>query len=146
MEFLGVKWLWLYAGVILMLLEILAPGFVIFFFGLAAATVGGVMFIVPELSATWQAALFTVFSIAYLCGLRKFMKSVFMGDTAETKRIASEYVGRLGTVIQAITPVVPGRILLGDAEWEARADIDIAKDARVRVVAQENLTLVVEPI
>ena len=34
------SWLWLYAGAFLMLLELLAPGFVIFFFGLSAATVG----------------------------------------------------------------------------------------------------------
>ena len=32
-------WLWLYAGVGLMLAELLAPGFVVFFFGLSAASV-----------------------------------------------------------------------------------------------------------
>ena len=145
MEFLATKWLWLYAGAILMFLEIMAPGFIIFFFGLAAATVGVVLFVCP-LSATWQVALFTVFSIAYLCGLRRVMKSIFMGDTAETKRVESDYVGRIGTVIEKVTSAVPGRILLGDAEWEAVAETDIDVGARVRVVDQRNLTLVVEAI
>ena len=40
MSMFSCGWLWLYAGAILMLMEILAPGFVIFFFGLAAATAG----------------------------------------------------------------------------------------------------------
>ena len=62
MEFLSVKWLWLYAGALLMLLEIMAPGFVIFFFGLAAATVGLTLFAF-DFSATAQMALFTAFSI-----------------------------------------------------------------------------------
>lgn len=145
MEFLATKWLWLYAGVILMLLEIMAPGFVIFFFGLAAATVGAVLFACP-LSPSWQLVLFTVFSIAYLCGLRRLMKGVFMGDTAGEKTIESEYVGRVGEVVEPISAAVPGRILLGDAEWTASADVEISAGARVRVVGQRNLTLIVEKI
>ena len=115
MEFLSVKWLWLYAGALLMLLEIMAPGFVIFFFGLAAATVGLTLFAF-DFSATAQMALFTAFSIVYIVGLRRFMKALFMGETAESRAISSEYVGRHGKVVEAIRPEVPGRILLGDAE------------------------------
>ena len=37
---LGAGWLWMYLGAFLMLLEIVSPGFVIFFFGLSASTVG----------------------------------------------------------------------------------------------------------
>lgn len=145
MEFLATKWLWLYAGAILMFLELSAPGFVIFFFGLAAATVGGVLFLCP-LSVTGQVVLFTVLSIAYLFGLRRYVKSVFRGETAGMKSLQSEYVGRLGEVVEPITPTLPGRILLGDAEWAARATVPLAVGARVRVVGQENLTLAVEAI
>ena len=34
MDFLAARWLWLYAGAILMLAELMAPGFVVFFFGI----------------------------------------------------------------------------------------------------------------
>ena len=145
MEFLSVKWLWLYAGAILMLMEITAPGFVIFFFGLAAATVGLILF-AADLSATWQAALFSVLSILYLVTLRRLVKSVFMGDTAATKAITSEYVGRIGKVVQAIRPEVPGRILLGDAEWTATADMRLEPGTEVKVIEQINLTMKVQAI
>ncbi len=145
MEFLSVKWLWLYAGVFLMLMEILTPGFVIFFFGLAAATVGGILFLF-DLSATVQAALFSVFAIVYLVGLRRLMMSAFMSETTESGSLESEYVGRVGKVVQAIRPEVPGRILLGDAEWSASAAEQIELDTEVRVVAQRNLTLSVEKL
>lgn len=145
MEFLSVKWLWLYAGALLMLLEIMAPGFVIFFFGLAAATVGLTLFAF-DFSATAQIALFTAFSIIYIVGLRRFMKALFMGETAESRAISSEYVGRLGKVVEAIRPEVPGRILLGDAEWTAVAHEGLVPGTEVRVVAQKNLTLTVERV
>lgn len=145
MEFLSVKWLWLYAGALLMLLEIMAPGFVIFFFGLAAATVGLTLFAF-DFSATAQMALFTAFSIVYIVGLRRFMKALFMGETAESRAISSEYVGRHGKVVEAIRPEVPGRILLGDAEWTAVACEGLVPGTEVRVVAQKNLTLTVERV
>ncbi len=142
-SYLTVKWLWLYAGAALMFLEILSPGFVIFFFGLAAATVGGLLFVV-EFSATVQVILFTVLSLAYLFTLRRFVRGVFMGDTQETPSIDDEFKGRLGEVVAEIRPDLPGRVLVGDAEWTAEAGETLAPGTKVRVVARRNLTLRVE--
>lgn len=146
MDFTTAAWIWLYVGAFLMLAELASPGFVIFFFGLGAATVAGTKWLVPGLSLSWQLALFSIFSVFYLIVLRKWVKNVFLGDTAETQKIASEYVGRVGKVVEAIRPEVPGRIMLGDAEWSASSAVAIAPGATVKVVAQENLTLVVEPL
>ena len=140
MNFTAAPWIWLYVGAFLMLAEILAPGFVIFFFGLAAATVGLLLFAF-DFSATVQAALFSVLSIAYLVGLRRVVKSVFMGETAASPVAMGECVGRVGKVVEAIRPEVPGRILLGDAEWSASAPERLEPGTEVRVVAQHNLTL-----
>ena len=52
----------------------------------------------------------------------------------------------MGRVVEVIRPEVPGRILLGDAEWAARSATRLDPGTEVRVVAQENLTLRVEPI
>jgi len=146
MDFTTAAWIWLYVGAFLMLAELASPGFVIFFFGLGAATVAGTKWLVPGLSLSWQLALFSIFSVFYLIVLRKWVKNVFLGDTAETQKIASEYVGRVGKVVEAIRPEVPGRIMLGDAEWSASSAVEIAPGAMVKVVAQDNLTLVVEPV
>ncbi|MBQ8111786.1 MAG: NfeD family protein [Kiritimatiellae bacterium] len=146
MDFTTAAWIWLYVGAFLMLAELASPGFVIFFFGLGAATVAGAKWLIPGLSLSWQLALFSILSIFYLVVLRKWVKNVFMGDTAETQKIASEYVGRVGKVVEAIRPEVPGRIMLGDAEWSASSAVEIAPDSMVKVVAQDNLTLVVEPV
>jgi membrane protein implicated in regulation of membrane protease activity len=144
MDYTTAAWIWLYIGAFLMLAELVSPGFVIFFFGLGAATVAGAKWIVPGLSLSWQLALFSLLSVLYLVLLRKWVKTVFMGDSAETQKIASEYVGRIGKVVESIRPDVPGRILLGDAEWSAVATVAIESRATVKVVAQDNLTFSVE--
>ena len=145
METHTIPWVWLFVGVILMLMEILAPGFVIFFFGLAAATLGVVLFAV-DLSATMQIVSFTALCILYLFTLRRIAKSIFMGKTTESSAVGSEYIGRIGKVVETIRPEVPGRILLGDAEWAAAAEERLEPGTEVRVVGQSNLTLAVEKI
>ena len=141
-------WMWIYAGSALVLLELVAPGFVLCFFGLSAVTVGALRFALGEaFDATWQMAAFSAFSVLYILVLRRFLKKVFVGGKVETKTdFDNESVGRTGTVVEAIRPPLAGRILLGDAEWTAVADQAIDSGANVRVVAQNNLTMTVEAI
>ena len=69
-----------------------------------------------------------------------------MGDTEQTATIQNEFVGRVGRVVQTVRPDVPGRIMLGDAEWSATSATRIDVGTEVKVVSQSNLTLRVEPI
>ena len=56
------EWIWLYIGAALMMLELVSPGFVIFFFGLAAATVGVLrMIFAGSFTTTWQLVAFAGF-------------------------------------------------------------------------------------
>ena len=140
------SWLWLYAGAFLMLMELLAPGFVIFFFGLSAATVGLCRAAFGEaFTLTWQLAAFSAFSILYLIVLRRWLKKLFAGGKVETATdFDNEYVGRAGKVTEAIEPPLEGRVLIGDAEWKASADAPVAAGANVKVISQNNLTMKVE--
>lgn len=142
------SWLWLYFGALLMLLELLAPGFVIFFFGLSASTVGLVRCLVGEsFSLPWQIAAFSFFAILYLVILRRLMKRLFIGGISEAASdIDNGFKGRVGKVTVAIAPPLAGRIELGDAEWSAMAAVPLEAGATVRVTGQENLTLQVEPV
>ena len=141
-------WLWIYAGAALMLLELIAPGFVICFFGLSAATVGVLKFALGDvLTLTWQLAAFSAFSILYIVLLRRYLTKVFVGGKVETKTdFDNESVGRVGKVTEAILPPLTGRVMLGDSEWTAASDRPVEAGASVKVVAQQNLTMKVEEI
>ena len=141
-------WLWIYAGTALMLLELVAPGFVLCFFGLSAATVGLCRFIFGEaFTPTWQLAAFSAFSVLYIAVLRHYLKKVFVGGKVETKTdFDNESVGRIGRITEAIEPPRTGRVMLGDAEWTATADAPITVGTDVKVISQNNLTMKVEVI
>lgn len=145
---MSVAWLWVYAGALLMLLELVSPGFVIFFFGLSAATVGLCRFACGDwFSLTWQFAAFSIFSILYLIFLRRWLKNLFSG-TSERAAVDfdNESVGRLGTITEEIKPPLTGRVMIGDAEWTAAADAPIAVGTNVKVISQSNLTMKVEAV
>ena len=129
-----------------MLAELASPGFVVFFFGLAAATVSLCKWLFPALPLWAQLAAFSVFSIVYILVLRKYLKKVFTGDTEQTASIQNEFVGRIGRVVEIVRSDVPGRIMLGDAEWTATSAKRLDVGTEVKVVSQDNLTLRVEPI
>ena len=140
---LSCAWLWIYAGAALMLLELIAPGFILCFFGLSAATVGILRFAFGEaFTLTWQLAAFSLFSVLYIVLLRRYLQKVFVGGKVETKTdFDNESVGRLGQVTAAIKPPLAGRVMLGDAEWTAVADEPLEAGVHVKVVSQNNLTM-----
>ena len=131
-----------------MLLELVAPGFILCFFGLSAATVGVLRFAFGEaFTLTWQLAAFSAFSILYIVLLRRYLQRIFVGGKVETKTdFDNESVGRVGQVTTAINPPLAGRVMLGDSEWTAESERPIEVGANVRVVAQQNLTMKVEEI
>ena len=145
---LSCAWLWIYAGAALMLLELIAPGFILCFFGLSAATVGVLKFVFGSaFTLTWQLAAFSVFSVLYIVILRRYLKRVFVGGKVETKTdFDNESVGRVGKLTAAIQPPLTGRVMLGDSEWTAESERPIEVGANVRVVAQQNLTMKVEAL
>ena len=149
MDFMNAGWVWMYIGGGLMLAEILMPGFVVFFFGLSAVTLGGLILLLPDafrLSLAWQLALFSLFSIVYLVTLRKYLKSIFLGDSEDTASTLDEFAGRYGEAATDISPGAPGRATVGDAEWDAIAAAPIAAGSRVKVLSRKNLTLTVEAV
>ena len=148
MDFLSDSWIWLYIGAFLMLAEILTPGFVVFFFGLSAMTVGLLSFAFGDaFNTTWQLAAFSVFAILYLAVLRRWLRRLFSGRvSAVGEDFEHEYVGRIGTVVEAVKPPLADRIEIGDAQWTAEADTPLDPGDKVKVVARRNLTMKVEPL
>ena len=140
--------MWIYAGAALMLLELVAPGFILCFFGFSALTVGLLKFALGDVfTLTGQLAAFSGLSVLYIAILRRALNKVFVGDKIEAKTdFGNESVGRLGKVTAAIRPPLSGRVLIGDSEWTAVASAPIDAGADVKVVSQDNLTMTVESL
>ena len=142
---------WLIIGVMLFFLELALPGFILFFFGLAALITALVAWLTP-LEIAWQLGIFIVSSVASLVTLRDVIqRKFFTPKTPDGKEEADEDVmsavpGDRAVVGTTITPPAEGRIKYSGTSWRATADEEIKEGEIVAVVRQDNLVIHVEKI
>ena len=136
-------WLWLIGGVVLLIAEIIAPGFFLLFIG-AAAMATGVFTILFDLGVAPQLALFALYAVIALMVGRKVYAN---RDVNSADPLLNDRSARLvGKVVTVVTPVDEhdGRVRVGDSEWSARGG-PAAAGERVRVTGVDGNCLLVEP-
>ena len=134
---------WLILGVVLIVVEVAAPGMVSIFFGLAALVVALLTWVVPM--APWlQWMLFAALAILLLVLLRKWLKGIFTGRSSQAKSVDVDIVGQRAVVTQRIEANRPGKVELRGANWNAEASVTLEPGTPVKVVKQESIVLTVE--
>ena len=137
-------WLWLIGGVVLLIAELIAPGFFLVFIGGAAIATGIAAMLVP-LSLPLQLAIFAM--LAYLSARIGGRYAYAMKFDYSPDPFLNDRVKRLlGRVVVATQPIDSngGRVRVGDSEWSARGGPAQPGD-RVRIVDIEGNCLKVEP-
>ncbi|MCQ2379844.1 MAG: NfeD family protein [Victivallaceae bacterium] len=140
-------WFWLIAGIVMIVMEALTPGFVVLFFGVGALLTGGVLYFFPHLPADITLLCFIVSSLLFLGVCRRFFAGVFNGTGFNRPRDIEndEVTGAEADVVSAIVGGRPGKVAFRGTDWIASAECDIQVGERVRILRRENLTLFVEP-
>ena len=137
-------WVWLGAGAVLLMLEILAPGAFLLWLGIAAVLVSLVLFFV-HLDASLQLALFAVLSVALGVFARMVLRyGVSVTDRGTLNKAGNRFTGQ---VVEVAEPIVNGRgkVKIGDTFWNA-AGPDAATGAKVRVKGAKGVVLDVEGV
>jgi inner membrane protein len=134
-------WAWIILGVLLMGLELAAPGIFFLWLGLAAVATG---LIDGAIGLSWQAStlLFAVLSVAAVLLGRSVSRPDVHQETAGLNRRGEALVGRLFTLDVPMTGG-EGRIRIDDSSWRVTGP-DLPSGTRVRVVRVDGATLVVE--
>ena len=140
-------WAWLTAGLVLLGLEVLAPGVFLMWIGLAAAAVGTITLIgLSDFWWGWQAqtlvfvALSALFAVA---GQRTLGRRLESPDAASRfNRAGERMVGRSGTLVEPIEGGI-GRAKLGETVWRVGGP-DLPTGARVVVTGERDGTLLVK--
>ncbi len=135
-------WLWLIGGVLLLIMEVIAPGFFLVFIG-AAAIATGLFTVLFDLGTTPQLALFALYAVLAVMVGRRFYanRTADSADPLLNDR-AGRLVGRLVTVVVDVDDS-RGRVRVGDSEWSARGGPAAAGEL-VRVTGVEGNCLKVE--
>ena len=138
-------WMWLAAGLVLVVAELATPsGFFILFFGLAALTVGALVGLQVVTSLWLELALFSVLSVVYLL--------VFRGRVQQKVQVppppvVDSLVGVLAIVQEQLLPGGVGKVEVRGSTWTARNTSTVTLDPgqRARVAAVDGLTLAIVP-
>lgn len=135
-------WLWLIGGVLLLILEVIAPGFFLMFLG-AAAIATGLFTVLFDLGTAPQLALFALYAlIAVMVGRRVYANRTTDSADPLLNDRAGRLVGKMVTVVAAVDDH-EGRVRVGDSEWSARGG-PAAVGERVRITGVEGNCLKVE--
>ena len=136
-------WLWAIGGLVLLIAEIVAPGFFLVFLGVAAI-VTGLFTLLFDLGLGPQLALFVVYTaLAVMLGKRWYGEPDTEALNIKLNDPAKRLVGKTVTVVEAVDDHA-GRVRVGDGEWSARGG-PAAAGERVTVTGVDGNCLIVEP-
>ena len=136
-------WLWMIGGILLLIAEVIAPGFFLVFIG-AAALATGAFTLLFGLGLPAQLTLFTIYAlVAVMIGRRMYANAATESSDPLLNDRSARLVGKSVTVIEAVDEH-SGRVRLGDSEWSARGGPGRPGE-RVRITGVDGNCLLVEP-
>lgn len=146
MEWLSDWGAWLIVGFILLILETLAAGVFIMWWGISALIVAGIVALMPYLPLSWQAAIFAVIAIVFSLIWWKFQRN----KDAEEDKISSlnsrehAMLGAKGVIVDILeNGTVRGKF--GDTTWRVNGTRLKVGDS-VEVIKVDGITLTVKQI
>lgn len=131
-------WAWWVGGAVLLALEILAPGNVFVWFGIAAVLTGAAA-LVADVSWQAQLILFAVLSLVLVVLGRRW----FARPSASEEPLLNERATRLvGESYVLGEPIVggTGRVRIGDSTWRLTGP-DLPSGTRVTIVGHDGAVL-----
>ena len=142
-------WIWGAIGLVLLTLEMGTGTVYILWFGISALCVSIATWVLPNMSIAIQLLMFVALAFSSLAIWRLNYKK-----TATHSRVGQaqgEEIGRIGTIIEACSPILSGKIiftqgLMGSREWPAISNQTLTIGMQARVIAVEGNTLRIESI
>ncbi|MCU0474027.1 MAG: NfeD family protein [Bacteroidales bacterium] len=139
--------LWFIIGLVLFLLELVIPGFVIFFFGVGA-WITALLCLIAEPGINLQVVVFAVTSILSLLIFRKMIqKRFFYVREDRSDAVEDEFSGKEALVVADFDADKRGKVDFKGTTWKAETDSksDIKAGQIVIILEKENFKLKVEP-
>ncbi len=141
-------WHWLVLGLVLLILEMFAPGAILLWFGVAGLVVGVLQLIFGDLlGPQLQWLLFSIFSIVSIVAWKSYAKKnkIDVRDESDTlNQRGKALIGKEFVLSEAIVNGV-GKAKVGDTHWRV-IGADMAVDSRVKVTGFEGASLKVEAV
>jgi len=137
-------WHWLTLGVLLIILEVFAPGAFFLWLGVSAGVVGVILWALPDMSWESQLLIFSIISVVSIALWRIRLRKHPTESEDDTLNVrTNQYIGRVFTLVE---PIIDGygKIHVDDSYWQV-SGTDQEKNKKVKVISTDGMTLKVEP-
>lgn len=131
--------IWFIVFVVLIVLEMVAPGVIVIFFAFGALIVA-ILELFLDLPFVWEASVFTVSSLLSLSVLRDKFKEA-LKRRKQNLLISDDYVGKKAIVIEEIKDGNLGLVELFGTNWKAISEDNLEVGETAIVIERDNITL-----
>lgn len=137
--------IWFLIGLLLFLLELVVPGFIIFFFGFGA-WVTALICLVSHPGTNLEIIIFAVTSVLSLLGLRKMIQNKFFYSRSNSSEaVEDEFTGKEGLALMDFGKGRKGKVEFKGTTWNAESDSEITEGQAVVIIEKQSFSLFVEP-
>ena len=137
--------LWFLIGLVLFLLELMVPGFVIFFFGFGA-WVTALICLIAHPGTNLQIIIFAFTSVFSLIALRRMIQQKFFyGKNDKAEAVEDEFTGKEALALVDFGPGRKGKVEFKGTNWNAESDSEIREGQYVIIIEKNSFILIVEP-
>jgi membrane protein implicated in regulation of membrane protease activity len=140
-------WLiWLLSGVVLSLLELIIPGGIIVFVGVAGIIVSLLIKFGFITNLVTSFIIWFILSIIFMFVLRSFFMKFFEGETfVENTSEDEDAKGAIVEIVETIFPYKEGRIRFRGSSWKARSEKEIKKGDKGVIIERDQSVWIVKP-
>ena len=136
---------WFILGLGLFLLELVMPGFFIFFFGLGA-WVTALVCLIGDPGINLQIIIFAVSSTLLLVALRRIIQKKFLNSkSTQSDDVEDEFTGKEAIATTDFGGIKHGKIEFKGTTWTAESVSEIKEGQRVIILEKDSFKLIVEP-
>ncbi|MDP4223146.1 MAG: NfeD family protein [Bacteroidota bacterium] len=136
---------WFIIGLVLFLLELVLPGFVIFFFGVGA-WLTALLCLIAKPGINIQIIVFAVISVLSLLALRRMIqKRFFYRDEGRSEVVEDEFTGKEARALMDFEPGTQGKVEFKGTTWKAESNGPVHEGQIVIIRQKNDFKLNVEP-
>ncbi|MCX7100325.1 MAG: NfeD family protein [Methylobacter sp.] len=129
-----VFWNWWVLALVLLVIELLAPGFFCLWMATSGFITGLLLLVIPGISIEVQVSVFSVLSVAAISAWKIYgKKHVIETDHPLLNKRGAQYIGRTFSLYQPIENG-EGKIKVDDSIWKVQGP-DCSINTKVKVVA-----------
>jgi inner membrane protein len=136
---------WFIIGLVLFLLELVVPGFVIFFFGFGA-WVTALVCLMFHPGTNVQILIFALTSVLSLIGLRRLIQEKFFyGKNDGADEVEDEFTGKVAIALSDFGPGKKGKVEFKGTNWTSESESPVREGQEVTIIKKSSFNLIVEP-